>query len=67
MTNADYIRSLDNESLAAFLSEITHGAVYRGYELKRDKDKIYWMEVREKSLEEFGKWLNEERGKRTIA
>lgn len=67
MTNADYIRSLDNEHLAAFLSEITHGAVYHGYKLKRDKDKTYWMEAREKSLEDFNKWVNEERGERTVA
>ena len=67
MTNAEYIRSLDNESLAAFLSEITHGAVLKGYELKRDKDKTYWVKAREKNLEEFNKWVNEERGKRTIA
>lgn len=67
MTNADYIRSLDNEHLAAFLSEITHGAVYQGYKLKRDKDKTYWMEAREKNLEEFNKWVNEECGKRTVA
>ena len=67
MTNADYIRSLDNEALAALLSEIIHGAVYQGYELKRDKDKTYWMKAREKNLEEFKKWLNEECGKRTVA
>lgn len=67
MTNADYIRSLDNEHLAAFLSEITHGAVYHGYKLKRDKDKTCWMEAREKSLEDFNKWVNEERGERTVA
>ena len=67
MINADYIRSLDNEHLAAFLSEITHGAVYHGYELKRDKDKTYWMKAREKNLEEFKKWVNEECGKRTVA
>ena len=67
MTNAEYIRSLDNEHLAAFLGEITHGAVYQGYKLKRDKDKTYWMEAREKNLEEFTKWINEECGKRTVA
>lgn len=67
MTNGDWIRSLDNEHLAAFLSEITHGAVYKGYKLKRDKDKAYWTEAREKSLEEFNKWINEECGKRTVA
>lgn len=67
MTNADYIRSLDNEHLAAFLSEITHGAVYHGYKLKRDKDKTYWAEARAKNLEEFVKWINEECGKRTVA
>lgn len=67
MTNGDYIRSLDNEHLAAFLSEITHGAVYQVYKLKRDKDKTYWMEAREKNLEEFNKWVNEERGKRIVA
>lgn len=67
MTNADCIRSLDNESLAIFLSEITHGAVYEGYKLKRDKDKAYWAEARAKSLEELVKWVNEECGKRTVA
>lgn len=67
MTNADYIRSLDNEHLAAFLGEITHGAVYRGYKLKCDKDKAYWAEARAKNLEEFVKWVNEECGRRTVA
>lgn len=67
MTNADYIRSLDNEHLAAFLSNITHGAVYEGYKLKRDKDKVYWAEARAKNLKEFVKWVNEECGKRTVA
>lgn len=67
MTNVEYIRSLDNESLAALLSEITHGAVLIGYELERDKDKTSWVKAREKNLEEFNKWVNEERGKRTVA
>lgn len=67
MTNADYIRSLDNEHLAAFLGEIAHEAVYHGYKLKRDKDKTYWAETRAKNLEEFAKWINEECGKRTVA
>lgn len=67
MTNADYIRSLDNEHLAAFLGEITHEAVYHGYKLKHDKDKAYWAEARAKNLEEFAKWVNEECGKRTVA
>lgn len=67
MTNADYIRSLDNEHLAAFLSDITHESVYHGYKLKRDKDKAYWAEARAKNLEELVKWINEECGKRTVA
>lgn len=67
MTNADYIRSLDNEHLAAFLSEITHGAVHVGYELERDKDDAYWAKAKEKNLEDFVKFINKECGKRTVA
>lgn len=67
MTNADYIRSLDNERLAALLSDIIYGAVHMGYELERDKDEAYWMEAKAKHLKDFTKWMNEECGKRTVA
>lgn len=67
MTNGDWIRSFGNKNLAAFLSEITHYAVIRGYKLEHDKDREYWKETKAKSLNDFTKWVNEERGERTTA